>query len=143
MKVSYPSSWNRTDFEKGISFDVVPGKQVGSFSIIAEKLSPFGAQTAREYLENKVNVMRYFPDFRLLEANSNVTLGALPAEKATFTTSFSTTDRGSDTTLTQTLIVAMTDDRQLYQVLYGGVSSDYTTFLPTYEKMVETVEITG
>jgi hypothetical protein len=148
FKVSHPADWVIYD-DNGTGSSVIfehpqaaASKQdrnddgvYALFTIQSEVYPP--QNSAEDVLRQYLDIKRLFSDFRIVEANTT-SLGGLPAaEKAVFTYTI------GDVEFKEAVITAKkgnNDDG--YTVRYTTYSSDFSKFLPTFEKMLASVEIT-
>jgi hypothetical protein len=149
MKVDYPANWERADSQYGVDFVPPNVPPMTSFSIKNTPAGYLGPSAPRESLKETIDAMRgsAFKNTRVLEVNSTM-LGTLPAAKALVTF-----DVESDLfvpevgmveagTYKSVLIATVTDNGE-YTVNYmtPGWGSTWNELAPTFEKMVQSVEI--
>jgi hypothetical protein len=107
----------------------------------------FREYTAKEWLKEFVNGLRDVLENVRIQETSSTTLGGLPAERATISLTVDSDlpvgilegfDYG---TYTLVLTIAMKGDTS-YLATYAAQEPNYPGLLPTFERMLESVEFT-
>jgi hypothetical protein len=76
--------------------------------------------------------------------NSTTELGGLrDIEQEVISYTYEPVTMDNDISYTRTMIVAVQDSENIYEVAFQAETLDYPMVLPTFEKMVESVEITN
>jgi hypothetical protein len=151
--LSYPENWNREDMENGVRFHM-PEHHTTWFRFTTtsttEELGappPAGTPlpTAKSVLRNLSDLEReMLTDYRVISRNSTTELGGLrDVEQEVISYTYEPVTMDNDISYTRTMIVAVQDSENIYEVAFQAETLDYPMVLPTFEKMVESVEITN
>jgi hypothetical protein len=142
LKVDYPANWERNDEENGLLFTPPDAEStLAGFSLskVNDYLEVF--TSAKDYIQTKIQLDReqqdaLWQEIEVLDANTT-TLGGLPAERADV--GYTMWGGGE---FTEVFVVAINEEtNDIYVVTYMGHSSEWDRYEPSYERMLQSVEV--
>ena len=135
IKIHYPVNWEVIKDPSSFPFPL-PNFVVAFLSptkdniVIANGNLPADITTLDEYTDASINeIKRNAADFKLIESSQS-TLAGNPAHKIVFTYA----------NVKQMEVWTIKDNKQ-YMIAYGSNSMDYSAYLPTAQKMIDSFEI--
>jgi hypothetical protein len=148
IKIQYPSNWTIEEGGDEDSDDKVT--DVVSFfapvsndsEIIAPSLyitidnpSLNLIENLNEYLTTTINDYNDSQDFKVIESNTNNILGGYPAYKLVYT------DVDDDNINYKDMEIGTIIEDKVYSVTYDAAEEEYSVYLPTVQKMIDSFKI--
>jgi eukaryotic-like serine/threonine-protein kinase len=143
IKILYPANWNKQENTSSSSnnstlYDIVifspPLKNsssiIGKLAVKVDNISNIKPTTLANYTDAIISDLKQ--DFRVTE--SNATLAGNPAYKVVYTGLEESVD------LQAMLVMAIKGDR-VYMISYTAEPENYSYYLPTVQKMIDSFEI--
>jgi eukaryotic-like serine/threonine-protein kinase len=143
IKILYPANWNKQENTSSSSnnstlYDIVtfspPLKNsssiIGKLAVKVDNISDIKPTTLANYTDAIISDLKQ--DFRVTE--SNATLAGNPAYKVVYTGLEESVD------LQAMLVMAIKGDR-VYMISYTAEPENYSYYLPTVQKMIDSFEI--
>jgi hypothetical protein len=143
IKILYPANWNKQENTSSSSnnstlYDIVtfspPLKNsssiIGKLAVKVDDISDIKPTTLANYTDAIISDLKQ--DFRVTE--SNATLAGNPASKVVYTGLEESVD------LQAMLVMAIKGDR-VYMISYTAEPENYSYYLPTVQKMIDSFEI--
>ena len=147
LRMLYPSDWSVTEVKSTLSpnastsavaFFKAPIKSPTDMyqeNVIINMKGPSPDDlTLRDYTENSLNTFRNMPNIRLLQSFPN-TLAGLPAHMVVY----SENSEGIDIQKMQ--IWTIVDNDTAYVVTFGAEQTQFSTYLPAVEQMINSIQI--
>jgi eukaryotic-like serine/threonine-protein kinase len=147
FRMLYPSDWTVTEVKSTLSPNV-------STSVVAFFKAPINSPsdvyqenviinmkgpspddlTLRDYTENSLNTFRNMPNIRLLQSFPN-TLAGLPAHMVVYLENVDGVD------IQKMQLWTIVDNDTAYVVTFGAEQTQFSTYLPAVEQMINSIQI--
>ena len=147
LRMLYPSEWSVTEVKSTLSpnastsavaFFKAPVEgpsDVYQENVIINMKGPSPDDlTLRDYTENSLNTFRNMPNIRLLQSFPN-TLAGLPAHVVVYS------EKSEGIDIQKMQIWTIVDNDTAYVVTFGAEQTQFSTYLPAVEQMINTIQI--
>ena len=147
LRMLYPSDWSVTEVKSTLSpnastsavaFFKAPIKSLSDLYqenvIIYMKRPSPDDLTLRDYTENSLNTFRNMPNIRLLQSFPN-TLAGLPAHMVVYS------ENADGIDIQKMQIWTIVDNDTAYVVTFGAEQTQFSTYLPAVEQMINSIQI--
>jgi eukaryotic-like serine/threonine-protein kinase len=147
LRMLYPSDWSVTEVKSTLSpnastsavaFFKAPRESpsdVYQENVIVNMKGPSPDDlTLRDYTENSLNAFRNMPNIRLLQSFPN-TLAGLPAHMVVYS------ENSEGIVIEKMQIWTIVDNNTAYVVTVGAEQTQFWRYLPTVEKMINSIQI--
>jgi serine/threonine-protein kinase len=147
LRMLYPSDWSVTEVKSTLSpnastsavaFFKAPIKSPSDTyqeNVIISMKGPSPDEvTLRDYTENSINTFRNMPNIRLLQSFPN-TLAGLPAHMVVYSENVEGID------IQKMQIWTIVDNDTAYVVTFGAEQTQFSTYLPAVEQMINSMQI--
>jgi eukaryotic-like serine/threonine-protein kinase len=147
FRMLYPSDWTVTEVKSTLSpnastsvvaFFKAPIKSpsdVYQENVIINMKGPSPDDlTLRDYTENSLNTFRNMPNIRLLQSFPN-TLAGLPAHMVVYLENVDGVD------IQKMQLWTIVDNDTAYVVTFGAEQTQFSTYLPAVEQMINSIQI--
>jgi eukaryotic-like serine/threonine-protein kinase len=147
LRMLYPSDWSVTEVKSTLSpnastsavaFFKAPIKSPTDMyqeNVIINMKGPSPDDlTLRDYTENSLNTFRNMPNIRLLQSFPN-TLAGLPAHMVVYS------ENADGIDIQKMQIWTIVDNDTAYVVTFGAEQTQFSTYLPAMEQMINSIQI--
>jgi eukaryotic-like serine/threonine-protein kinase len=147
FRMLYPSDWTVTEVKSTLSpnastsvvaFFKAPIKSPSDLyqeNVIINMKGPSPDDlTLRDYTENSLNTFRNMPNIRLLQSFPN-TLAGLPAHMVVYLENVDGVD------IQKMQLWTIVDNDTAYVVTFGAEQTQFSTYLPAVEQMINSIQI--
>jgi serine/threonine-protein kinase len=147
LRMLYPSDWSVTEVKSTLSpnastsavaFFKAPIKSPTDMyqeNVIINMKGPSPDDlTLRDYTENSLNTFRNMPNIRLLQSFPN-TLAGLPAHMVVYS------ENADGIDIQKMQIWTIVDNDTAYVVTFGAEQTQFSTYLPAVEQMINSIQI--
>ena len=147
LRMLYPSDWSVTEVKSTLSpnattsavaFFKAPIKSPTDMyqeNVIINMKGPSPDEvTLRDYTENSLNTFRNMPNIRLLQSFPN-TLAGLPAHMVVYS------ENADGIDIQKMQIWTIVDNDTAYVVTFGAEQTQFSTYLPAVEHMINSIQI--
>jgi eukaryotic-like serine/threonine-protein kinase len=147
FRMLYPSDWTVTEVKSTLSpnastsvvaFFKAPIKSPSDLyqeNVIINMKGPSPDDlTLRDYTENSLNTFRNMPNIRLLQSFPN-TLAGLPAHMVVYSENVDGVD------IQKMQLWTIVDNDTAYVVTFGAEQTQFSTYLPAVEQMINSIQI--
>jgi eukaryotic-like serine/threonine-protein kinase len=147
LRMLYPSDWSVTEVKSTLSPNastsavaffkapVESPSDVYQENVIINMKGPSPDDlTLRDYTENSLNTFRNMPNIRLLQSFPN-TLAGLPAHMVVYS------ENADGIDIQKMQIWTIVDNDTAYVVTFGAEQTQFSTYLPAVEQMINSIQI--
>jgi eukaryotic-like serine/threonine-protein kinase len=147
LRMLYPSEWSVTEVKSTLSPNastsavaffkapVESPSDVYQENVIINMKGPSPDElTLRDYTENSLNTFRNMPNIRLLQSFPN-TLAGLPAHMVVYS------ENADGIDIQKMQIWTIVDNDTAYVVTFGAEQTQFSTYLPAVEQMINSIRI--
>ena len=147
LRMLYPSEWSVTEVKSTLSpnastsavaFFKAPVESPSDLyqeNVIINMKGPSPDDlTLRDYTENSLNTFRNMPNIRLLQSFPN-TLAGLPAHMVVYS------ENADGIDIQKMQIWTIVDNDTAYVVTFGAEQTQFSTYLPAVEQMINSIQI--